>query len=63
MADMSARFGVVNYDGPRSSEWVVMWITNKGDVYLATRVLAIQVIVPPQMPLLAAPATLPPPAW
>lgn len=39
MAKRSQRFGVRNFAGARSSEWVVAWHTNASDVYLATRSL------------------------
>jgi hypothetical protein len=39
MATLSARFGVGDPKGARSSEWVVMWKATKSDVYLAGRTL------------------------
>ncbi|MFX0203610.1 MAG: hypothetical protein ACFFCW_46510 [Candidatus Hodarchaeota archaeon] len=39
MAKVSARFGVGDPEGARSSEWVVMWKSTKSDVYLAARTL------------------------
>jgi len=39
MATLSARFGVGDLRGLRSSEWVVMWKSKKSDVYLAARTL------------------------
>lgn len=39
MATLSARFGVGDPRGLRSSEWVVMWKPTKSDVYLAARTL------------------------
>ena len=39
MSTRSARFGVGDPGGARSSEWVVFWQSNKSDVYLATRTL------------------------
>lgn len=39
MATFSKRLGVGDPQGSRSSEWVVMWKSDKGDVYLAGRTL------------------------
>lgn len=39
MTTLSARFGVGDPDGARSSEWVVMWKPTTSDVYLAARTL------------------------
>jgi hypothetical protein len=37
MANKSVRFGVGSPQGPRSSEWLVVWKTKTSDVYLAAR--------------------------